>query len=325
MEHFRIYNKNMKAVQIATYGGPEVLQVNTVEKPAIQNNQVLVEVKAAGLNPIDVKLAAGFLKQMIPLQFPATLGGDIAGVITEVGNDVHTFAKGDEIYGQASVYNGGSGAFAESAAAQTEKIAKKPQTATFEQAAALPVVGASAVQALEEHFKLQKGQKILIHGGAGGIGHIAIQIAKHIGAYVATTVSTKNIDFVKQLGADEVIDYKEQQFDQILKDFDAVYDTVGGETTNKSFTVLKKGGTLVTMLGMPNQELSEKYGVVGIGQRTNTNTTHLNRLAELVDQKIVTVHIDSVFPLEKAKEAFEKQNTNPQGKIIFQMPQATTL
>jgi len=309
----------MKAVQITTYGGPDILQVNTIEKPSIQDNQVLVEIKAAGLNPIDVKLTAGFLKQMIPLQFPATVGGDFAGVVLEVGSDVHTFAKGDEVYGQAAVYNGGSGAFAEIATAQAEKIAKKPQTISFEQAAALPVVGASAVQALEEHFKLQKGQKILIHGGAGGIGHIAIQIAKHLGAYVATTVSTKNIAFVKQLGADEVIDYTNHQFDEILKDFDAVYDTVGGETTNKSFTVLKKGGILVSMLGEPNQELSKQYAVIGIGQRTNTNTTHLNRLAEFVDQKIVTVHIDSVFPLEKAKEAFEKQNTNPQGKIILQI------
>lgn len=311
------YHKDMKAVQITTYGGSDILQINDVEKPLPQNNQVLIKIKSAGINPFDIKLAAGYMKQMIPLQFPTTLGGDFAGAVIQIGEGVSSLKVGDEIYGQAAVYNGGTGAFAEFSAASPDRIAKKPTNISFDEAAALPVVGSSTVQALEEHIKLQSGQKILIHGGAVGIGHLAIQIAKLIGAYVVTTVSTPDVNFVKQLGADEVIDYKTQQFEAILKEFDAVYDTVGGEVTNKSFQILKKGGTLVTMLGQFDQELAQKYGVTGIGQRTETNTTHLQRLTDLVEKGNIKVRIDSVFSLDKIKEAFDKQNSHPQGKIVL--------
>ena len=309
----------MKAVQIKTYGGNEVLEVQeNAPKPIPKKGQTLVEVHAAGVNPVDWKIRAGYLKDMAELKFPATLGGDFAGVVTEVGENVSDFQIGDEVYGSALTFNGGSGSFAEFAAAKITTISRKPARVNFVEAAALPLVGSSAIQALEEHIKLQSGQKILIHGGVGGIGMVAIQLAKTIGAYVATTVSTDDKEYVKQLGAQEIIDYKKQKFEELLKEYDAVFDTVGGETTSKSFGVLKKGGVLVSMVGMPDQKLAIQYGVAAIGQMTNTNTTHLKRLAELVDDGKIKVHIDKTFTLEQASLAFEYQEkVHPRGKIVF--------
>lgn len=311
----------MKAVQINSYGGTEVLELNeNAPKPTLSKGQVLVEVHAASINPIDWKIRAGYLKEMAPLHFPTTLGGDFAGVVLEVSEDVSDFKVGDEVYGQAIVLNRGSGSFAEFVAANAGNTARKPENVTFEEAAALPLTGVSALQALEEHIKLQSGLKILIHGGAGGIGHIAIQIAKSQGTHVATTVSMNDLDFVKQLGADEVIDYKNQKFEEILKDFDAVFDTVGGEVTDRSFRVIKKGGMIVSMVGQPNPELAKKYEVTAIGQGTDTTTEHLNRLAELIDSGKIKVNVDKVYPLGQVKEAFKlKEEGHPRGKVVLKV------
>ncbi|MEK7521874.1 MAG: NADP-dependent oxidoreductase [Patescibacteria group bacterium] len=301
----------MKAIQIDEYGGVDVLKVREAAEPVAQRGQVLVAVQVASLNPVDCKIRAGFFREMVPLEFPATLGGDFAGRVIETG---------EEVYGSAIVLNGGSGAFAQKAAANTKNISPKPKSVDFVGASALPLVGSSAIQALEEHINLQKGQKILIHGGAGGIGHLAIQLARAIGAYVATTVAAEDIDYVKEIGADEVIDYKSQDFSEILKDFDAVFDTVGGEVSDKSFKVLKKGGVLVSMLGQPNEEEAKKYGVAGIGQNTQTNTEHLKRLAQLVDEKKIKVNVDKQFTLDQAKEAFTYQEeVRPRGKVVLQI------
>lgn len=308
----------MKAIQIQSYGGPDVLEVREIpEVPILKSGQVLVEVRAAGLNPFDVKLRSGVYAKMMPLTFPCTMGGDFAGVVKALGEDVSTFKIGDEVYGTAIVLSGGSGAYAQVAVANVTNTNLKPKKSTFEEAAALPVAGCSVVQALEEHMHLSKDQKILVHGGAGGIGHMAIQLAKSIGAYAVTTVNADDIEFVKRLGADEIIDYKTQKFEELLKDFDAVYDTVGGETTTKSFQVLRKGGVLVSMLGAPDEALAKKYSVTAIGQNTKNNAEHLKRLAELVDGGKITVHIDTVFPLDQVKEAFIHLETgHPKGKVV---------
>lgn len=310
----------MKAIQINKYGGVEVLEVKDVPKPSLNKDQVLVEVYAASINPIDYKIRSGALKEWMPLEFPTTLGGDFAGVVSELGEEVEDFKVGDEVFGSAIVLGGGSGAFAEFASTKTSSIAVKPKSVNFSDAAALPLTGSSAIQALEEHINLQKGQKILIHGGAGGIGTMAIQLAKVLGGYVATTASTNELDYVKSLGADEVIDYTSQKFEEILKDFDAVYDTVGGEVTNKSFRVLKRGGVIVSMLGQPSEELVRQYGVIAIGQNTKTNTEHLKRLAELVDSGKIKAHIDKEFTLDEVKEAFTYQEqSHPKGKVVFKI------
>ncbi|OGH18331.1 MAG: hypothetical protein A2770_00530 [Candidatus Levybacteria bacterium RIFCSPHIGHO2_01_FULL_38_12] len=311
----------MKAVQIKEYGGIDVLELSSdIQKPVSAKGYVLVEVYAASINPVDWKIRAGFFKEMAPIQFPATMGGDFAGVVAEVGGEVTEFKTDDEVYGSALVLNGGSGSFAELLSARVENTAFKPKSVHFIEAAALPLVGSSAIQALEEHITLQSRQKILIHGGAGGIGHVAIQLAKILGAYVTTTVSTNDMDFVKQLGADEVIDYKNQQFETVLKDFDAVFDTVGGEITNKSLDVLKRGGILVSMAGEPDKDEAEKRGITAISQFTQTNTNHLNRLTKLVDSGKVNVSVDKVFPLEEAKQAFSYQEEiHPKGKVVFKI------
>ena len=311
----------MKAIQINKYGGNDVLELNNnAPKPTIKQGQILLENYAASVNPIDWKFRAGYLQKMAPVPLPVTLGGDFAGKISEVGTGVSEFKVGDEVYGQAIILNGGSGSFAEQVSANAENTALKPKTASFEEAGALPLVGVSALQALGEHIKLKSGQKILVHGGAGGIGHMAVQLAKVFGAYVATTIKTDDVEFVKNLGADQAIDYKTQKFENILKDFDAVFDTVGSETTDKSFGVLKKGGVIVSMFGEPNQELAQKYGVTAIGQGTRTDTVHLARIAEIVDSGKIKVHLDKVFSFENAKEAFiYQEEVHPRGKVVIKI------
>jgi len=311
----------MKAAQIKKYGGSEVVEINkNAPKPTVSRGHLLVEVNAAGVNPVDWKIREGYMQQMAPLQFPATLGGDFSGVVAEVGEGVSGFKKGDEVYGHASILVGGSGSFAEFVSADIKVTARKPENITHVEAGALPLTGVSAWQALVDHMGLSRGKKILIHGGAGGIGSIAFQLARHLGAYVATTVNAKDIQYVKELGADETIDYKNQTFEGMLHDYDAVYDTVGGETYVRSFKVLRKGGIIVSMLEQPRPELMEQYGVNAIGQMTQVNTERLSKLAELVSKRVIKVHVDKTFPLEQAGEALAYlQSGHPRGKVVLKM------
>lgn len=310
---------SMKAIQISEYGGVEVLRIHTnVSKPSPAKHQILVEVYTASINPFDWKVRAGYMKNFMPLTFPAILGGDFSGIVKEVGEDVSHLKAGDQVYGTAHIVSGGTGAFAEFTCAHAENTSRKPESVDFFEAAALPLVGSSSIQALEEHIQLKSGQKILIHGGAGGIGHVAIQVAKSRGAYVAVTVSARDKDFVKSLGADEVIDYTSEKFEEKLKNFDAVFDTVGGETTNASFKVLKGGGVLVSMLGEPDPELAKKYGVKAVGQSTKITTEHLERLRQLVDNGKLQVQIDGVFSLDDIQEAFKHlEKGHPRGKVVL--------
>ncbi len=309
----------MKAVKYSNYGGIDVLKVVTdADKPVIHDGQVLVEVEAASINPVDFKVRLGYMKDFVPLKFPATIGGDFSGIVKEIPGNDSGFKVGDKVYGQAVVLNGGSGSFAEFAAANIANIAHMPTTVDFLKAAALPLAGASAIQAIEDAIKLKNGQKILIHGGAGGIGSIAIQLAKSIGAKVATTVSEKDVSFVKELGADIVIDYHKQRFDEDLKDFDAVLDLVGGDATEKSIKVLRKGGVLVSLAGRPDEALAKKSGVTAMGQMTVTDTKHLDRLAALVDKGAIRIHVDKVFTIDRALEAFTyAESSHPRGKVVL--------
>jgi alcohol dehydrogenase len=313
----------MKSAQIKSYGGSEVVEINQ-STPAPNDpsaGKVLVRIKAAGVNPADWKVREGYFQQMIPLQFPSTLGMDFSGIIEKVGEGVSDFEYNDEVYGQASVTRGGSGAFAEMALANADSIAHKLKTLSHEEAAGLPLVGVSAWQALVETIELSSGQKILIHGGAGGIGSIAIQLAKHLGAYTATTVSTNDKKFAKGIGADEVIDYKTQNFeDVLLHDYDAVFDTVGGETYTRSFKILKRGGIIVSMLEQPNQELMDRFGVKATHQFTQVNRERLTKLAQWVDQNNIRVNVDRTFPLDEAGKALDYQrDVHPRGKVVLQV------
>lgn len=311
----------MKAVQINKYGGVEALEINSnVIDPIVKPGQVLVKTAATSINPFDNIILAGYMEKMMPLKFPTIMGGDFSGVVVKVFEGETEYKVGDEVYGQAIVFNGGSGSFAEQVVSNTKNLYLKPKNIGFLEAASLPLVGSSAIQALEDSIKLKSGDKILIHGAAGGIGSIAVQIAKSIGAYVAVTVSEKDKEFAKQLGADEIIDYKNQKFVEILKDYDAVYDTIGGEIIDKSFLVLKKGGILASMKGQPNPELATKFGITGIAINTQTNSERLKRLTQLIESGIVRPFVDKVFNLDQIKEAFIYKNTaHPKGKVVIKI------
>jgi alcohol dehydrogenase len=311
----------MKSAQIKRYGGSEVVEINqsTPSPNDPSAGKVLVNVKAAGVNPADWKIREGYFQQMMPLQFPSTLGMDFSGLIEKVGDGVSDFRQGDEVYGRAAVIEGGSGAFAEMALANADSIAHKPKALSHEEAAGLPLVGVSAWQALVETIGLSKSQKILIHGGAGGIGSIAIQLAKYLGAYIATTVSANDKQFVKELGADEAIDYKTQTFEDLLHDYDAVFDTVGGETYTRSFKVLKRGGIIVSMLEQPNQEMMDRFGIKAISQFTQVNRERLTKLAEWVDENNIRVNVDRIFPLDETGKALDYQrDVHPRGKVVLE-------
>ncbi len=310
----------MNAAQLKRYGGSDAVELSETAQPLLSAGQLLVKVHAAGVNPIDWKIREGYLQQMMPLHLPATLGGDFSGVVVEAGKDAAGFRKGDEVYGQASVLGGGSGSFAEFASAAATTVAQKPKRLSHIEAAALPLAGVSAWQAITDHLQLAKGQRILIHGGAGGIGTFAVQIAKWRGAYVAATVDARDAQYVQGLGADEVIDYRLQQFDEILHGYDAVLDLVGGETYARSFSVLKKGGTIVSLLEQPNAELMKRSGVNAIGQFTQVSTERLVRLADLADRQAINVHVDKVFSLSQAGEALAYlQAGHSRGKVVLRV------
>jgi alcohol dehydrogenase len=313
----------MKSAQINQYGGSEVIEINqSTSEPTVSSGKVLVTIKAAGVNPADWKIREGGLQQLISLQFPSTLGMDFSGVIKQVGEGVipSEFKQGDEVYGQAGVVNGGSGAFAEMALANKESIAHKPKRLSHPESAALPLVGVSAWWALVDDIGLSNGRKILIHGGAGGIGSIAIQLAKNLGAYVATTVSTNDKQFVQELGADIVIDYKTQSFEDLVHEYDAVFDTVGGETYRRSFKVVKKAGIIVSMLEQPDSELMNQYDVKAIFRFTQATKERLTKLAQWIDQNNIRVNVEKKFSLEKAGDALDYQkDVHPRGKVVLAM------
>jgi alcohol dehydrogenase len=312
----------MKSIQIKRYGNSDVVEVNdNTSIPTVTVGKILVNVKASGVNPADWKIREGYFQQWAPLQFPSTLGMDFSGTVKQVEEDDMSsdFKQGDEAYGQASVLGGGSGAFAELALANKDSIAHKPKTLNHLEAAALPLVGVSAWQALVENIGLSKDQKILIHGGAGGIGSIAIQLAKHLGAQVTTTVSTNDKEFVQRLGADKIIDYKTENFEDMLHDYDSVFDTVGGDTYKRSFKVLKKGsGIIVSMLEQPNSELMNQFRIKALFLFSQVNRQRLAKLAQWVDQNNIKVNVDKTFSLDQASKALDYQkDVHPRGKVVL--------
>ena len=309
----------MKAAQIATYGDSSVIKVVDINRPAVSEGTVLVEVHASSLNPFDTVVREGHVKAMMP-PLPVTLGGDIAGIVLEVGAGVTTISPGDNVYGQAAAIAGNSGAFAEYAVTKASQIATMPTNLDFKAAASLPLVGVSAWQALNEHINLQPGQKIFIHGGAGGIGTVAIQIAKSIGAYVITTATGDGLQLVEQLGADELIDYKQQDFTDALHDLDAVFDTVGGDDFSKSLAVLRQGGIAVSMIAQPDTDTATVLGVTALMQQTTVTTEKLAALRDLVEGGRVTPQIGRVFALDDIQAAFTSRETESiNGKVVIEI------
>lgn len=310
----------MRAVVINEYGNKDVLVEQELPKPEIKANQVLVEVYATSINPIDWKLRAGYLKAMLDWTFPIILGWDVAGKIVEVGDEVKHFQVGDEVFARPDTTPNGT--YAEFTTVDEDLLAKKPSNLTFEEAASIPLAGLTAWQCLVDETKVKQGDKVLIQAGAGGVGSLAIQMAKHLGAYVATTASGKNEVYVKQLGADKFINYREQQFEEELSDYDVVIDTMGGDILNKSFQILKPGGRLVTIAGQPDPALIEKHQVTASSYWLTPNGKQLAEIGELLEKGIVKPQVGSVFGFsaEALQEAHELSETNhAKGKIVIKV------
>ena len=252
----------MKAFIIDRYGSNDRVRAAEVPEPDLRDDDVLIQIHAASVNPVDLRIRDGKLKLILPYRLPFILGNDLAGVVVRVGSGVRRFKPGDEVYARPDKDR--IGAFAEFISIKENAVANKPKGLTMEDAASIPLVGLTAWQALIERANLKKGQKVLIHAGSGGVGTFAIQLAKYLGAIVATTTSTANVDWVKRLGADVVIDYKRDDFETILRDYDVVLDSLGGEALEKSLRVLKPGGKLISIAGPPDPDFAEEIGATWI-------------------------------------------------------------
>ncbi len=304
----------MRAIRIHQYGGPEVLAQVETGRPAPGPNELLIKVEAASVNPFDWKVRAGFFKEMIPLTFPATLGWDVSGTVAEVGASVTRFKRGDAVY--ASLESGGG--YAEYAVAKESIVAAKPATLDHVHAAAVPVAGLTAWQALFEVAQLHAGQKVLIHAAGGGVGNFAVQFAKARGAYVIGTASSRNQAFLRELGVDQAIDYHKARFEDVARDMDVVLDTIGGDTQERSFKTLKKGGILVSLVQPPSQEQAAKYGVRAVIFGTHPSSSDLAEIAKWIDSGRVKPVIDRVLPLAEARRAHElSQAGHTSGKIVL--------
>lgn len=286
---------NTRAIVINAYGGKEELAEAKVDLPALEADQILVKTAATSINPIDWKLREGYLKQMFPWQFPIILGWDIAGEVVEVGADVSDFNIGDAIYARPETTPFGT--YADYAIVDATLAALKPSNQTFAEAAAVPLAGLTAYQALFDHGDLKAGQKVLIHAGAGGVGTYAIQLAKAVGAYVITTASPRNHELLRTLGADEVIDYHTTDFETTLSDIDLVFDTMGGDVQRKSYTVLKPNGRLVTILSVEDEAAGKEKNITAKAIWLRTNGEQLKELAALIEDGKVKSVIGATFPL----------------------------
>jgi NADPH:quinone reductase-like Zn-dependent oxidoreductase len=311
---------NMKAVRVHNFGGPEVLRFEDAPRPTPGSGEVLIKVHAASVNAIDWKARAGYLKDYIPLPLPFIPGWDVSGVIEAVGSGVTKFKKGDEVYARPNITHDGYGGYAEYAVAKETETALKPKSIDHVQATTIPVVAVTAWRALFDTAGLDKGQKVLIHGAAGGVGSFAVQLAKWKGAHVIGTASAANHAFLRELGADEVIDYQKTRFEDAVHDVDVVLDTIGGETQNRSWKVLKKGGILVSIVGQPSTEEAAEHGVRSAGIAAQADTSVLSEIAKLIDSGKLKPIVETVLPLSEARKAQElNENGHARGKIVLKV------
>ena len=310
--------RKVKAARIHSYDGATAVQVEETTLREPQSGELLVRVHAACVNPIDWKIRAGHMRQVMPRPLPFTLGGDFSGVVEAVGPYVAGFKVGDEVYGQASIFNRGTGSFAEYCIARAGAVALKPHSVGHAEACRLPVTGAGALQALTKYLRVSAGQRVLINGGAGVVGGIAIQLARHLGAHVVATASADDIDYVKSLGADEVVAYDSREFEEVLVGLDAGLDTVGRDTYAHPFRVLKRGVRLASILEQPHPGSTKDFWREAVALSDQVMTGRLTRLAEMVDQGALRFHVDETFPLELAGAALLRMETvPPRGQVVL--------
>ncbi|MET8312205.1 NADP-dependent oxidoreductase [Micromonospora sp. NPDC005173] len=333
----------MKAFIVERYGDASAVRAGDVPDPQVGDQDVLVRIHAASVNPLDLRTRNGDFKVILPYRVPFVLGNDLAGVVVAAGAGVTRFTVGDEVYARPDKNR--IGAFAELIAIHQGDVATKPTTLAMEEAASIPLVGLTAWQALVERANVQAGQKVLIHAGSGGVGTIAIQLAKHLGASVATTASTSKVDLVKGLGADVVVDYKKQAFETVLHDYDVVLDTLGGETLDKSLQVLKPGGKVISIAGPPDPTFAKELGAnhlvrlvmtaLSFRTRQHARRRHvtysflfmrasgdqLREVTSLIEAGTIRPVVDRVFPFESTREAlaYVEEGRAKAGKVVVRM------
>ena len=337
-------DRTMKALTFKRYGKSPEIGITDIPRPALKADEMLVQVYAAGLNPIDNMIPTGMFKPVLHFQLPATLGSDLAGVVTEIGSQVTRFKPGDAVF--ASIFDLGTGSLAEFAVVPERAAALKPANLDFVQAASIPMVGLTSWQALKERANLQAGQKVFIPAGSGGIGTFAIQLAKLLGAKVGTTVSSGNIELVRELGADEVVDYKQQAFEHQLHGYDAVLGTVRGDALEKAIDILKPGSKIISLTGPLDAAFARArglnvllrllFGLMSRKIRSRANKRNvaysflfvrpdgdqLTEIGELLDAQRIKPVIDKVFPFDQAKEALEYlAKGHARGKVVVSIKQ----
>ncbi|MEO8577046.1 MAG: NADP-dependent oxidoreductase [Gemmatimonadales bacterium] len=332
----------MKAFVLDRYGNADAVRLREMPEPDVRDNDVLVQVHAAGVNLLDSKIRTGEFKRILPYRLPIILGHDVAGVVVRVGARVQRFKPGDEVYARPA--DGRIGSFAEFIAIKEDDVASKPKALTMDEAASIPLVGLAAWQVLIERAHLEKGQKVLVHAGSGGVGTFAIQLAKHLGAIVATTTSAANLDLVKSLGAGIVIDYKKEDFADVLRDYDVVVNSLDKATLEKSLRVLKPGGQLISISGPPDAAFARSIGaswflrtvmsVLSRGIRAKAKRHHatysfllmrasgeqLTEITALIDRGIIRPVMDRVFPFASTKEAMAYvESGRAKGKVVVSL------
>lgn len=312
----------MKAAIIDGYQAP--IEIGTVATPGLEDDSVLLAVHAAGINPIDDILRSGDMKDMMPLTFPHVMGYDVSGTVVDVGKDVTRFQVGDAVFARPNQED--AGAIAEFARVRASELAHKPRTLSHVEAASVPLAGLTAWQALITRGKLKAGEKVLIHAGSGGVGTFAIQIAGHVGAHIATTCSGRHADLVRSLGADVVIDYETEVFDELLSDYDLVFDMLGGDLLKRSFKVLKPGGMMVSIKGQDTEELAPEFGVRFDWFLMDPDGAMLGELGRLIDAGAVQPIVGRTFPMEQSGAAYvELANGHAAGKIVVTVGSASSL
>lgn len=332
----------MKAFIVDRYGKKERLRAGEVPEPELREDEVLVQVHAAAVNLLDSKLRNGEFKLILPYRTPFVLGHDVAGVVVRVGPRVRQFKPGDEVYSRPDDFR--IGTFAEFVAVKEDSLALKPSNITMEEAASIPLVGLTVWQALVEKAKLKKGQKVFIQAGSGGVGTFAIQLAKHLGATVATTTSTGNVALVKSLGADIVIDYKKEDFEKVLSGYDVVLNSQDGKTLEKSLNVLKPGGKLISISGPPDPEFAEaikapwfvkqvmrvlSFGIRRKAKRRNiafsflfmqASGSQLRQITPLIESGAIRPVVDKVFPFASTNDALAYvESGRAKGKVVIKV------
>jgi NADPH:quinone reductase-like Zn-dependent oxidoreductase len=308
----------MKAIRIHSYGRPEVLQYENAPRPKPEEGEVLIRVHAAGVNPLDWKVRSGSLNGFIQHKLPLIPGWDVSGVVEQVGPGMSQFKKGDEVFAMADPSR--DGAYADYVAVRGTALAIKPKSLHHVRAAAVPLSALAAWQSLFDLGELQPGQRILIHGGSGGVGHFAVQLAKWKGAYVIATASTKNQQLLRKLGADETIDYTTQKFEKDAGKVNIVLDTIGGETEERSWRVINKGGALISLVQPPSEQKAKRLGVRATMCSIQPDGAQLSKIAELIDSPRLTPTIDRILPLREARRAHElSQDGHVRGKIVLRV------